>query len=608
MSNSNQLINQNLEKIRHSAEHVLTYAMLTTYGPDKIVMAHGPAIENGFYFDFDKPADFSVSDKDFPKIEKAMAKIIKANWTFKKLQVSAGLAAKFFHDNEYKLETIHRLTDESLENPAALVFYSLAPAEKNEALTIEKLETMDFAAALQAGYFIDLCKGPHVEKTGEIKAFKLLRLSSAYWMADENNKMLTRLYGTAFASQADLDEYIHFLEEAKKRDHKRIGKQQDLFSFHPNAPGCVFWHAKGMIIWDILEDFGQSIRRKYGYTKIKTPEMAKSTLWKTSGHWDHYKDDMFVFDDEGETFCLKPMDCPFNIYIYQTRQRSYRDLPIRYTEIGHIFRHEQSGELNGLFRLREFTQDDSHLLIREDQIAQEVGNLIAMVKEFYVKLGVTPEYFLSTRPDDFMGEIETWNRAEADLIEILTSNGIKYGLKEKDGAFYGPKIDVNIKDSLGRSWQVATIQLDFQLPGRFGTTYVDRDGSEKTPVMIHAAVFGSFERMIGILLEHFAGRLPLWLAPVQVKLLPIADRHVERADEIKAALEKAGVRVEIDDRSERLPAKIRDAQVEQVPMMVVIGDAEVNSDKLSVRYREDEKADETLSVEELVAKIAAETK
>ena len=591
-----------LERIRHSAEHVLTCAALKKYGTTAITMAHGPAINDGFYFDFDKSDDLTISDKDFPALEKEMNKIIKGNWTFKRFEVSLGLAAKFFARNEYKLDTIHRLESESHDDPFLVTFYALAPKDKNDQLTMEKLESMTFESAWEAGYFIDLCKGPHVEKAGEIKAFKLLRVSSAYWLADENNKQLTRIYGTAFGSSQELDDYLHFLEEAKERDHKRICKQQDLFSFEPVAPGAVFWHPKGMIIWDILEDFGQSIRKKYGYIKIKTPEIARSELWKTSGHWDHYHDDMFVFDADDETFCLKPMDCPFNIKIFQTRQRSYRDLPIRYTEIGHVFRNEQSGELNGLFRLREFTQDDSHLLIREDQIAQEVGSLIEMVKEYYAKLGLTPEYFLSTRPDDFMGEIETWNRAEADLIAVLTSKGISYNLKEKDGAFYGPKIDVNIKDSLGRSWQVATIQLDFQLPGRFGTVYTDRDGSEKTPVMIHAAVFGSYERMIGMLLEHHAGRLPLWLSPVQVKILPIADRHLEYAQQVAAQLTAEGIRLELDERSERLPAKIRDAQLEQVPVMLIIGDQEVDSQTVSLRRRED-KEQTSITVAEVVTLV-----
>ena len=602
MARKNNQLTPDISAIRHSCEHVLTCVLLKQYGPEVIQLALGPATDDGFYFDFDKPENITISEKDFPRWEKEMGKIIKANWTFKRFEVDAGLALKFFHAHPYKLERIQMLTQED-DVSTKLTFYSLAAKDKNDRLTLADIEKMDFAQAWEQGYFIDLCKGPHVERTGEIGAYKLLRVTSAYWQGDADNQQLTRIYGTAFADKKALDEYLHFLEEAKLRDHKRIGRQQDLFSFHPEAAGAVYWHEKGMIIWDILEQFGQSIRKQYGYLKIKTPELAKSDLWITSGHWDHYRDDMFVFDVDRETFCLKPMDCPFNIQIYKTKQRSYRDLPVRYTEIGHIFRYEQSGELNGLFRLREFTQDDSHLLLREDQIAEEVSALIEMVQIFYRKLGLTPEYFLSTRPDDYMGELATWNKAEANLIEVLTQKGISYNLKEKDGAFYGPKIDVNIKDSLGRSWQVATIQLDFQLPGRFGAVYIDSQGQEQTPVMIHAAVFGSFERMIGILLEHYAGRLPLWLAPVQVKVLPIADRHIDYAQAVAAKLRVAGVRVELDERSERLPAKIRDAQVEQIPLMLIVGDEEIESETVSLRRREDNKQEST-TVDAIVKLVA----
>ncbi len=586
-----------LEKIRHSAEHVLTYAILSDIGVDKITMAMGPAIENGFYFDFEKAPEVEITAEKFGKWEKMMKKVIQAGWTMKEIVVDLPEAARFFAKNEYKQEILHELA-----NDERVTLYSLAPAVKNAELDRQKIAQFDFESAFEAGYFIDLCKGPHVEKVAEIKAFKLLRVAAAYWRGDENRQQLTRIYGTAFSSQEELDEYLNWLEEAKKRDHKRIGKEQDLFSFHPESPGAVFWHPKGLAIWDILENFGQGLRKKYGYQKIKTPEMAKSILWETSGHWDHYKDDMFVFDVDKETYCMKPMDCPFDIKIYQTRQRSYRDLPIRYTEIGHVFRNEQSGELNGLFRVREITQDDSHLLIREDQILEEVDRLLQMVQEYYARLGVQPKYFLSTRPDDFMGEIETWNKAEANLIEVLTKKNIEYDLKEKDGAFYGPKIDVNINDSLGRSWQVATIQLDFQLPGRFNCEYIDQEGKVQVPVMIHAAIFGSYERMIGILLEHYAGRLPTWLAPVQVKVLPIADRHSDYAKKVAGELTSEDFRVEVDERSERLAAKIRDAQVEQVPVMLIVGDGEMQDGTVSWRGRDDE-TQEKLTMEELKKKL-----
>ena len=588
---------ENQESLRHSAEHVLTYVMLRDLGIDKITPAMGPAIETGFYFDFDKTSEVEISVASFPKWEKEMSKIIKAGWTMKRIVVDLPEAARFFAANPYKQEILHELA-----NDEQITLYSLASKDKNAQLDEQKIAQFDFASAFAAGYFIDLCKGPHVENVSEIKAFKLLRVAAVYWRSDEKKQQLTRIYGTAFAEQKELDEYLSWLEEVKKRDHKRIGKEQDLFSFHAVSPGAVFWHPKGLIIWEILENFGQKLRRKYGYQKIKTPELAKSDLWKTSGHWDHYREDMFVFDVDQEDYCLKPMDCPFNIKIYQTKQRSYKDLPIRYTEIGHVFRNEKSGELNGLFRVREITQDDSHLLIREDQILEEVNRLLQMVQEYYARLGLQPEYFLSTRPDDFMGEIETWNKAEANLIEVLTKREINYALKEKDGAFYGPKIDVNIKDSLGRSWQVATIQLDFQLPGRFGCEYIDKDGQTKIPVMIHAAIFGSYERMIGVLLEHYAGRLPIWLAPVQVKILPIADRHLEYAQKVAEKLLMADFRVEIDERSERLSAKIRDAQVEQIPVMLIIGDGEVETETVTLRRRESQQQ-EKISLNELEKQV-----
>lgn len=584
-----------LEKIRHSSEHILTYVVLQDLGLDKITMALGPAIESGFYFDFAHSPDVEISATSFPRWEKAAKKIIQANWTMKEFTVDIPEAARFFAHNSFKQEILADIDTQTV------TLFSLAPQEKNDKLT--DLNGLDFESAFKAGYFIDLCKGPHVEKTGEIGAFKLLRVAAAYWHGDEKNQQLTRIYGTAFASQEELDQYLVWLEESKKRDHKRIGKIQDLFSFHNISPGAVFWHPKGLLIWDTLERFGQDLRKKYGYLKIKTPEMAKVAMWQVSGHWDHYKDDMFSFQADDEQYCLKPMDCPFNIKIYQTRQRSYRDLPMRFTEIGHVFRNEQSGELNGLFRVREITQDDSHLLVREDQILAEIEGLLEMVKEYYQKLGLQPEYFLSTRPDDFMGEIDTWNLAEANLIEALTKQGINYALKEKDGAFYGPKIDVNIKDSLGRSWQVATIQLDFQMPGRFGCEYIDAEGKKQVPVMIHAAIFGSYERMIGILLEHYAGRLPLWLAPVQVKILPIADRHLDYAKEVQAVLEQANFRSEIDDRSERLNAKIRLAQEQQIPVMLVIGDGELAEKAVTLRWR-DQEQQEKVSLTDLTVKMS----
>ncbi|MDR0462660.1 MAG: threonine--tRNA ligase [Pseudomonadales bacterium] len=580
---SDQELAMQLEKMRHSAEHVLTYVLMKMYGPDKVIPAMGPATAEGFYFDFEKDPDLEINAGIFPKVEKEMQKIINANWQLAAREMLMSEALDFFKINPYKSETLEELGSEGEEK---VTIYILAPAEKIAELSDDFYVDTHWQEWWDKGYFVDLCKGPHVEKLTDIKVFRLLRVAGAYWRGDENNQMLTRIYGTAFANKEELEQYLDFLEEAKKRDHKRIGKEQGLFSFEPTSPGCVLWHEKGMVIWDIMEQLGQSIRKKYGFVKIKTPVIAKSELWKTSGHYAHYKDDMFILNVDDHEYCIKPMDCPFNLQIFNSGQKSYRDMPVRYTEIGHVYRNEKSGELNGLFRVREITQDDSHILCTEDQVGSEIKNIIQMVKEYYGILDVEPKFFLSTMPDDHMGEVATWERAEEALRNALADENIDYDLKEKDGAFYGPKIDVDIKDALGRSWQVATIQLDFQLPGRFGCEYVDSDGERKTPVLIHNATFGSFERMIGMLIEHHAGRFPAWLAPVQIKLLPIADRHVETAVNLQKDLEGKGWRVEVDGRVERLPAKIRDAQMEQVPYMVVIGDNEIESGKYSVRVRE----------------------
>lgn len=587
---------EQLEKIRHSAEHVLTYVMLRQFGSNRIIPAMGPATADGFYFDFevkngDSQETLEISPALFPKFEKEMKKIIQANWRLQRREMLMSEALDFFAANPYKKDTLEELGAAGEEKVS---IYILAAQEKIAALAADFYVDTSWQEWWDKGYFVDLCKGPHVEETKEIKVFRLLRVAGAYWHGDEKNQMLTRVYGTAFESEAELEQYLDFLEEAKKRDYKRLGREQDLFHFEPTSPGCVFWHPKGMLVWDALEKLGQDLRRKYGYQKIKTPEIAKSELWKISGHWDHYRDSMFVLDVDEEEYCLKPMDCPFNIQIYNSAQRSYRDLPIRYTEIGHVFRSEKSGELNGLFRVREITQDDSHILCREDQVGSEIKGLLQMVKEYYASLGVETHFFLSTMPDDHLGEVRTWQEAENALKQALESEGLSYELKEKDGAFYGPKIDVDIKDALGRAWQVATLQLDFQLAGRFGCSYIDQEGKKQTPVIIHNATFGSFERMIGILLEHFAGRLPVWLAPVQIALLPIADRHVERAMEIARELEAKGWRVEIDKRVERLPAKIRDAQVQQVPYMVVVGDAELEMPLAEMQARVREGGNSTL--------------
>ncbi|MFA6423399.1 MAG: threonine--tRNA ligase [Patescibacteria group bacterium] len=542
---------EKLQILRHSASHVLAAAVMKLYPDTKLAI--GPSIENGFYYDFEftKP----LLEKDLEKIEKESFKIVKENNLFVRKNISQAEARKLFADQPYKIELIEELKGKELS------VYSL-------------------------GEFTDLCAGPHVEKAGDIKTFKLVNLAGAYWRGSEKNKMLTRIYGLAFETDEELKKYEEMMVEAEKRDHKKIGKELDLFSFHPEAPGCPFWHEKGMIIWNVLETLGKNLRKKYGYVEIKTPILAKNSLWITSGHWDHYREGMFTFEVDKEIYGMKPMDCPFNIKIYQTKHRSYKELPIRYTEIGRVYRKEKSGELNGLLRVQEITQDDSHLFVREEQVKEEIISLLNMVQEYYKKLNLTPEYFLSTRPEDYIGEISTWDKAESDLKDALAAEKIKYDLKEKDGAFYGPKIDVNIEDALGRSWQVATIQLDFQLPGRFKCEYTDENGNIKTPVMIHAAVFGSFERMIGILLEHFGGALPLWLSPVQVKILPISDKFINYAQAILNKLQEKHIRVELDQRSETLGAKIRGAELTKTPFVVILGAKEEESSTVSVRSRE----------------------
>lgn len=548
----------NIEMKRHSLSHIMAAAIKELWPSAKLAI--GPAIENGFYYDIDCD-ETKIVETDLKNLEKKMAFLIKQNLKFERSEKNIDEALKEMELNGeiYKHELISELKE---QGETTVSFYKV-------------------------GNFSDLCRGPHIENTNQLTAgsYKLNKLAGAYWRGDEKKKMLTRIYGLAFDTKEELDEHLKLMAEAEKRDHKKLGRELDLFSFHPEAPGFAFWHEKGMIIWNELEKLGKSIRQKYGYVEIKTPQMAKNTLWITSGHWDHYKEDMFVFDVDKETYCLKPMDCPFNIKIYQTRQRSYRELPIRYTEIGRVFRNEKSGQLNGLLRVREISQDDSHLFITENQIKQEVGNLLEMVFEFYSKLGITPEFFLSTRPDDFMGDIKTWDKAENDLIEVLKEKNINYKLKEKDGAFYGPKIDVNLNDALKRSWQVATIQLDFQLPGRFACEYVDADGSHKTPVLVHAAVFGSFERMTGILVEHYGGAFPLWLAPVQVRFLSVSENHIAKCEELYNEFKNLGIRVEIDDSNETLGNKIRKAAAEKIPYIVVIGDKESNSSIVSVRNR-----------------------
>ncbi len=559
-----------IETLRHSLSHVLALAVQRIYGSD-VKFGTGPAVENGFYYDLELST--SLTESDLPKIQKVMEKIIQEKIHFQKKTMPWLESFEFFKakNQPYKLELLDKIVLEKIS--------------KDERI---KVKEDILVTHFQLGDFEDLCRGPLVKNTQELQkiGFLLEKTAGAYWQGDEKNPMLTRISGLAFKSQKELQKFLSLKEEAKKRDHKKIGRELDLFSFHKEALGSAYWHPKGMIIWNELEKYGKSLRHQNGYQEIQTPQLAKSSLWIKSGHWDHYKDSMFHFDYEKETYCLKPMDCPFNIQIYQTQPKSYKELPVRYTEIGRIIRNEKSGELNGLFRLRALSQDDAHIFLKENQIKQEIITALKMVKNYYKTFDLKPEFYLSTRPDDFLGQQKIWDKAEKNLTEALTEEGIRFQLKEKDGAFYGPKIDVDMRDSLGRKWQLATIQLDFQLPQKFKLEYADKDGKKKTPVMIHAAVFGSIERFIGILTEHLAGNFPFWLSPVQIKIVTVSEKHWKYCQKLQQELLQNNFRVEIDNQNESVGKKIRQAISEKIPYVIVIGDKEIESGNLAVRHRD----------------------
>ncbi len=566
----------NLEALRHSTAHVLAAAVLEMFPETKF--GAGPATENGFYYDFDLPR--TLIPEDLPLLEEKMRAIIETDNKFEEARISPNVAKEDFQKlgQNYKLELIDELKTSGEQ-----------------------------VCVYRAGSFVDLCAGPHIESTGKInlEAFKLTKISGAYWKADENNPQMQRVYGVVFETKKELDEHLQMIEEAEKRDHKKLGRELDLFSFHPEAPGSAFWHPNGMIIWNELEKFGKYLRQKYGYQEIQTPILAKNNLWITSGHWDHYKDSMFYFDVEKNTYCLKPMDCPFNIKIYQTAQRSYRELPIRYSEIGRILRNEKSGELNGLLRVRHLTQDDSHIFLTKKQVFDEISVLLGMTRKYYGVFGIEPKFFLSTRPKNFTGAAEDWDEAEKDLEQALKKEKVKYEIKAGDGAFYGPKIDIDIKDALGRRWQLATIQLDFQLPQRFELEYVDSDGRKKMPVMIHAAVFGSFERFIGIILEHFGGALPTWLSPMQAAIIPVSEKFNDYARKINSLLLDNNIRSSISDESEMLGKRISEAEKNKIPYMLVVGQKEAASDSISMRMRGDKKQ-EIVKLDKFIERIKKE--
>lgn len=550
-----------LSKMRHSCEHVLHQAMVELFPGLKRAM--GPATAEGFYLDFDY--DGKITEEDFPKIEKRMQEIIDADLPIVREEISVEKAREMFKDNPYKLEWVDQIEK---KGEKATVYWNGEPNK--------------------AGSDVDLCKGPHVESTGKVGPFKLLSVAGAYWHGDEKNKMLTRIYGTCFPTQKELDNYLNMLEEAKKRDHKKLGPSLDLFMFHETAPGMPYWLPKGVIIYNELIKFWREEHEKNGYQEIVSPLLNKKELYVTSGHWEHYLKNMFVAEtEEKEIYGVKAMNCPNAMVVYSRKSHSYKELPLRLSDTDTLHRFERSGTLNGLFRVREFRQDDAHIFVSEEQIKEEYQRIFKLVEKFYSIFNLSYSFRLGTRPENYMGDEETWEKAEKELREILDESGKKYTVLEKDGAFYGPKIDILMKDSIGREWQMGTIQLDFQLPRNFKLAYIDKDGKEKTPAVIHRVIYGSMERFIGILIEHFAGAFPLWLTPVQAIVLPIADRHLEQAVKINDQLKTAGIRSEIDSRQETLQAKIRDATLQKVPIMGIIGDKELeNGNSISVRNRE----------------------
>ena len=547
---------QKLEMMRHSASHIMAEAVLSLFPGAKFGI--GPAIEDGFYYDFELPKPLTV--EDLPAIEAKMKEIVAADLPFASEEKTTKEALKLFAEQKYKVELIKDLGEEKV------TIYS-------------------------QGGFTDLCRGPHVKTTGEIKAFKLTSVAGAYWRGDEKRPMLQRIYGVAFAKQADLDDYLKRLAEAAKRDHRKLGKELDLFSLHEEAgPGLVYWHPKGATVRQLIEDFWKAEHRRRGYDIVYSPHIAKVHLWETSGHWNFYRENMYSPMEIDEIqYVLKPMNCPFHILMYKTQIRSYRNLPMRYAELGTVYRYERSGVLHGLARVRGFTQDDAHIFCRPDQIEVEVKDVVELAQFMMKSFGFEEyEMMLSTRPEKAVGSEDSWDMATAALRNVLENSKIKYHLDPGEGVFYGPKIDVKLKDAIGRLWQGPTIQVDFQMPERFDVNYVGEDGQEHRTVMIHRTVLGSMERFFACLTEHYAGAFPVWLAPVQAVVIPIADRHNGYATQLFEVMRAGDLRAQLDDRSERMNMKIRDAQLNKIPYMLIVGDKEVENSTVSVRLRNGE--------------------
>ncbi len=564
-----------LPVIRHTASHVMAQAVQRLWPGTKLAI--GPAIDDGFYYDFDKEGGFTPEDLE--KIEAEMKKIIKENLKLETYTLPRAEAIEYLRSRgeDYKVQLV-----EDLPEDAPISFY-------------------------KQGEFVDLCAGPHAMYTKAVKAFKLLSLAGAYWRGDEHNKMLSRIYGTAFESKEKLEAYLNMLEEAKKRDHRKLGKELGLFAIMEEGPGFPFFLPKGMVLKNTLIEYWRELHTRENYYEISTPMILNQALWLRSGHWDHYKDNMYTTTIDDEIYCVKPMNCPGGMLVYKTEPRSYRDLPIRMGELGLVHRHEKSGTLHGLFRVRCFTQDDAHIFMRPDQVEQEIEGVVRLIDEVYSKFGFKYHVELSTRPEDSMGTDEEWEMATNALINALNTMGLEYAVNEGDGAFYGPKIDFHLEDCLGRTWQCGTIQLDFQMPQRFELEYTGSDGDKHRPIMLHRVIFGSIERFIGILTEHYAGRFPVWLAPVQVRVLSVSEKSFDYASQVAAKLKSSGIRMELDNSDNKIGYKIREAQLQKVPYMLVLGEKESDDGTIvTVRTRDGQDLG-SMPLDDFIAKVQKET-
>ncbi|GIW21039.1 MAG: threonine--tRNA ligase [Candidatus Sericytochromatia bacterium] len=563
-----------LHCIRHSTAHIMAHAIQELYPNAKFAI--GPVIKDGFYYDIDLPK--TISEDDLENIEKKMKEIIKSNNQFIHEEWSKDKAIKWFKENnqDYKLEIINGIESENV-------------------------------SIYKEGNFIDLCAGPHVKYTKQCKNFKLLKVSGAYWRGDEKNPMLQRIYGTAWKTKEDLDKYLFQIEEAKKRDHRKLGKEMELFFMHPYSPGSIFWLPKGNTLFQILSNKIREYNYRNGYVEVRTPQLFKKDLWEISGHWEHYKENMFSFENQEEIYALKAMNCPSHMLIFKNQLRSYRDLPMRIHDQGVLHRNEASGALGGLTRVRMFSQDDAHLFVTEEQLKDEINGIIRMIKRIYSVFDMRFKVVLSTRPEKFMGDIELWNNAEKILEEVIKENQLEYSINPGDGAFYGPKIDYLVYDALGREHQTATTQLDFQLPRRFELTYVDKNNEYKTPIVIHRAMYGSLERFIGILIEHYAGIFPIWLAPIQGVIINISDKHKEFCKDLEKKFNELNLRIYFNDKHETMNYKIREAQLQKVPYMLVIGDKEIETNSISLRHIREGNLG-TIKLDDFINKILEENK